>query len=171
MPAIISDCGRYRYWLSRSTEAPEKEGAVLFVMLNPSTADHTVDDPTIRKCRGFSRLWGKAHFEVVNLYAYRATDPDELFRVDDPVGPENGHYLRQILGRHKYAVCAWGTKALHEHVEAFFNLARETGTTLFCLDWNKSGSPKHPLYVKYSKELEPWYLHRLSNSKTKGADP
>src|SRR6185369_17379869 len=91
MTAVISKCGKYRYSLRR--EWIGGAGTVCFIMLNPSTADASVDDPTIRRCIGFAQRWGYQILEVVNLYAYRATRPRDMFAAADPVGPENEYYL------------------------------------------------------------------------------
>lgn len=82
--AGLSPCGLYRFWLTRCW-APAKPCA-LFIMLNPSTADHEQDDATIRKCIGFARRWGMGSIRVANLFAYRATKPDDLKRADNPIG-------------------------------------------------------------------------------------
>src|SRR5262249_14212908 len=86
--AVISDCGRYRYSLTRRW-GDAAEPRALFVMLNPSTADAEQDDPTIRRCIGFAKAWGMGSLEVVNLYALRATDPAALLSAPDPIGPKN----------------------------------------------------------------------------------
>src|SRR3954454_15761859 len=93
--AVISACGRYRYLLSRQV-GPGLRTAT-FIMLNPSTADATNDDPTIRRCIGFARQWGCGRLAVLNLFAVRATDPAEMKRADDPVGPENRDWFDRHL--------------------------------------------------------------------------
>lgn len=92
--AIISECGKYRYSLSRIWD--ENKANVLFIMLNPSTADGDVDDPTIRRCIGFAKSWGYGGIYVGNLFAYRATDPKELLKVENPIGFENIHHLMDM---------------------------------------------------------------------------
>jgi hypothetical protein len=88
--AVLSDCGTYRYRLGRRWA----EGPVdVWIMLNPSTADATVDDRTIRRCMEFSRRWGAGALVVGNLFALRATDPAELVRHPDPIGPDNDEHL------------------------------------------------------------------------------
>src|SRR4051812_26865304 len=106
--AVISACGRYRYLLTRQVGPGPR--AATFIMLNPSTADATKDDPTIRRCIGFARQWGCGRLSVLNLFAFRATDPAAMKRADDPVGPENKDWFERILtdageGR---VVCGWG---------------------------------------------------------------
>jgi hypothetical protein len=77
-------------------------------MLNPSIADARRNDPTIRRCIGFARHWGFGGIDVVNLFAYRATRAQELFRASDPVGPRNARFLRSAIGRAPLVVLAWG---------------------------------------------------------------
>ena len=97
MTAILSPCGRYRYRLERDLGAiGAMRGSVAFVMLNPSTADATTGDPTIRRCIGYARAWSYAKLIVGNAYAWRSTDPAGLWTADDPVGPENDQHLEQI---------------------------------------------------------------------------
>src|SRR5690348_16099160 len=105
--AVISDCGRYRYSLSR-WGWDERSGRCVFIMLNPSTADASVDDPTIRRCINFAQGWGYGMLEVVNLFAWRATFPKELALAPDPVGPHNGEYLTRAITIGDITVCAWG---------------------------------------------------------------
>jgi hypothetical protein len=104
--ADLSPCGTYRYLLGR--RVGEGDRTALFMMLNPSTADATEDDPTIRRCTGFARREGCGVLEVVNLFAYRATDPAELRTAPDPVGPANDHHIKAALGRVALVVVAWG---------------------------------------------------------------
>lgn len=95
--AGISECGTYRYWLCR--EWSPGLDSLVWLMLNPSTADATQDDPTIRRCMGFARRWGYGGITVVNLYAYRATNPRDLLTAADPVGPENDRYCPTPEGK------------------------------------------------------------------------
>lgn len=157
MSAIISDCGLYRYLLTRETGLllAEKPGA-LFVMLNPSTADATLDDPTIRRCRVFAQAWGCAGLAVANLYAYRATDPRELWQCADPVGPENDSRLAALATEFGDIVCAWGKHAKPERVAAVVGILQRAGARLWCLGTNKDGSPRHPLYIKQDQPLIEW---------------
>lgn len=148
--ALISPCGQYRYWLSRPTATPLLSGAgpAFFVMLNPSTADASEDDPTIRRCRGFARDWRCNGLIVANLYAMRSTDPKQLWKAQDPVGPDNDDWLRQLAAEHRSVICAWGSNAKTERAAAACAIMREAGARLFCLGQTKSGAPKHPLYIR-----------------------
>lgn len=152
--AWISGCGRYRYCLERRWS---NKTACVFIMLNPSTADATEDDPTIRRCIGFARLWGFGGVVVANLYAYRATDPRELRKADDPIGPENDEWLVRLLD-HPTIVCAWGAHADDDRVDAFRWLVRDNARArpLYCLGVTKHGAPKHPLYLAKGTGLIEW---------------
>ena len=153
--AELSPCGRYRYVLSRGWG----QGNLMnFVMCNPSTADAEVDDPTIRKCVGFAKKFGFDGIQVMNLFAFRATDPKELGQLGiDPIGyPENDKYLRTLRGD----VClAWGGigKKLRHHPGrpvAVEVLLRNNGCRLLTLGMTKSHAPRHPLYLPYTTELQ-----------------
>lgn len=144
--AIFDPTGMYRYSLWREW-CPDSL-PVAFIMLNPSTADDRKDDPTIRRCIGFAHAWGFGALEVVNLFAYRATDSRKLIGVDDPVGPENDGYIMHAVERCSYIVVAWGTKGvlLDRNRQVIRLLAgwRHVG----CLGVTKDGHPRHPLYVR-----------------------
>lgn len=141
--AVLSPDGVYRYKFTR--EWDPARGRVMFVMLNPSIADGLVDDRTIGRCMSFAEQWGYGGIDVVNLYGFRATDPQVMKRAADPVGPENDRYLREAVSAAPLIVCAWGTHADASRVYEFKKLAE--GRELFCLGTNSDGSPKHPLYV------------------------
>jgi hypothetical protein len=144
--AAISPCGRYRYRLTRGDG-----NRLCFVMLNPSTADANINDPTIRRCRSFARREGYAGIEVLNLFALRATDPAQLIGHGDPTGPENVAYLEQasLVHGNGIIVCAWGAHraATPDKVNTTIYWLRRCGARLVCLGKTKSGAPRHPLYV------------------------
>lgn len=158
MSAIISPCGTYRYLLTRPGDLHADKGTALFLMLNPSTADATEDDPTIRRCRNFARAWGCNGLAVANLYALRATDPTELWKHPDPIGPDNDWRLRAIAEEYTDIVCAWGANARAERVAAVANILTAAGGRLWCLGTTKDGHPRHPLYVRGDQPLIPWAL-------------
>lgn len=148
--AYISSDGKYRYVLRREWGFDVKNH-VAFVMLNPSTADARIDDPTIRRCIGFAQSWGYDGLSVVNLFAYRATNPKNLMRAADPIGPDNDEWIRDITLRSKITVAAWGTKG------NFLGRDQSCGKFLpflYCLELTKDGFPKHPLYVKSMRRPE-----------------
>lgn len=152
--ATLSECGTYRYELSRvwSLDGPR----VLFVMLNPSTADHDVDDPTIRKCSGFAKRWGFSGLVVVNLFAFRATKPADLKKAEHPVGELNRDYLLNGALECDEIVCAWGAHGkLHGrglYVRTLLKAHGERRGGLKCLGMTKGGQPRHPLYLKNDTE-------------------
>lgn len=154
MGAKLSSCKKYRYSLSRDTGllTPDK-GIVLFIMLNPSTADAFTEDPTIRRCMGFAKTWGHSGLVVGNLYALRATNPKELWKADNPIGRNNDYWLKQMMSETKDVVCAWGNNAQPDRAREFINIARELYVNLWCLGINKDGSPRHPLYIKADQKL------------------
>jgi hypothetical protein len=122
--------------------------------LNPSTADAVVDDRTIGRCIAFSKEWGGGRLSMVNLFALRSTDPQALGRADDPVGPENDAWLDRVVPAADIAVACWGNHGkLHGRAEA---VARRFAGQLVALAVNKSGSPKHPLYVLGSTRPSPY---------------
>lgn len=142
--AVLSTCGNYRYLLTRRWADGD---TVTWIMLNPSTADASIDDPTIRRCIGFSKEWGYAALRVVNLYAYRATKPEALKAVADPIGPDHAVHFMGALHASALVVAAWGAckHAKIDHVKHIL-----TNTLVHCLGVTANGSPKHPLYVKGS---------------------
>lgn len=151
--AVISDCGKYRYKLSRRTQVAQLSDTskrVVWVMLNPSTADATVNDRTIEAVIDFSTRWLCTHIDVVNLYAYRATDPSDLWATDDPVGPMNDWWLTQTCQGADLVVCAWGGNAMPDRVIAVQPLLPRA---LHALVINKDRTPKHPLYIKRDTPL------------------
>jgi hypothetical protein len=158
--AILSDCGRYRYTLERAwAQIPRY---VLWIMHNPSKADASIDDATVRRCRGFALSWGYTGILVANLYAYRSTDPFELWRQAaakvDVIGPDNQRHVVGLLRRASLVICAWGQEGPVQ--SARFNVLqaiRETHTPhILRMNHNKFGhetEPSHP--VRLSGKLQP----------------
>lgn len=150
--AVISDCGNYRYLLRRAWDITKR--GCLFVMLNPSTADAEVDDATIRSCIRLAKSWGYGHFEVVNLFGFRSTDPEGMGEAVDPTGPNNDRIAREAIGRCDVAICAWGAHWMAKaRATPMVNLIREQRPTAYCVGTTKSGAPKHPLYIKSGTAL------------------
>ncbi len=143
MNAYLSPCRTWRYSLTREVAPLDGDGTVTFVMLNPSTADEWQDDPTIRRCIGFARAWGFARLKVVNIYAYRATNPRELGKVNDPVGPDNFCTIAKIVGGSDLVVCAWGVNAPRGAANVVLDLIAAP----HALGVTKGGAPCHPLYM------------------------
>lgn len=138
--ADFSPCRSYRYALRRTWDPARP--AVLFVMLNPSTADAERDDPTIRRCVGFAQAWGFGGLVVGNLFAFGATRPADLRAAAEPVGPENDRWLAALAREAGLVVAAWGNDGRHRGRDAavlrLLGTAHSLGTT-------RSGAPRHPL--------------------------
>lgn len=154
--AVISECGRYRYRLGRAWD--HNAPVATFIMLNPSTADANIDDPTIRRCLGYARAWGCGSLTVVNLFAWRATDPAELATADDPVGPDNDEWITVAAGNARQQraplVAAWGANATPERIAPVLTLPGMDRLTALAL--TKSGQPRHPLYLRADLTPQPW---------------
>lgn len=145
--------GVYRYSLWRRLGGARRR--VLFIMLNPSTADETADDPTIRRCATFARSWGYGRLEVCNLFAYRATDPRQLRRVGDPVGPLNDAMIARAMRRVECVVVAWGVEgARSRRADVVMGLLRSS--TVYCVGTTRDGFPRHPLYVRRDTPMAPF---------------
>jgi hypothetical protein len=147
--AEISDCGRHRYWLRRDWSGGDGR-VVCFVMLNPSTADAMQDDPTIRRCIGYAKAWGFSSLSVRNLFTYRATDPKELLKADNPSGGTRGNVELQTARTADLVIAAWGCKVPFRRDEDAERLLK--GVPVYCLKLS-NGKPHHPLYLP--KELKP----------------
>lgn len=155
---VLSADKRFRYKLWRWWD-PTLPTCV-FCLLNPSTADHQVDDPTVKRCVGFARRWGFGRVEVVNLFAWRATRPDDLPGVADPVGEINDSLIlasakdptvSRIVAGWGVGVGTWGVNGRDGTV---LKLLAEAGKPVQCLGRTKDGSPRHPLYLASATKLE-----------------
>jgi len=157
--AVIDPTGIYRYSLTRTWSGVKS--ACVFVMLNPSKADATIDDPTIRRCCSFAEAHGYGGIEVVNLYAYRATSPKELRAEGWPIGPENDDFLldafRRAMLRGSSIVCAWGAEAARTpRAGQVLHMIRGVGPQPYCLGTTAEGYPRHPLYVRGDAKFRPF---------------
>lgn len=152
--ATFSPCGRYRYTLTRDTGVGE--GTVAWVMLNPSTADAEVNDPTIRRCIDFTQRWGYGSMLVLNLYALRATDPDELIREPAPCGPDNDRVIAELAPACDLIVCAWGTHPMAPPRARAVESLLGPAVPLYGLRWTVTGEPGHPLYLPASLTPQPF---------------
>jgi hypothetical protein len=160
--AIISECLRYRYRLSRWWGDGQR---VAWLMMNPSTADALKDDATIRKCCGFAQRWGFDGIEVVNLFAWRDRDPSALLAENrDLRGPEYEYHLHEALAGCSELVAAWGCESTLKKsyrlrlqaakTQEFIRLEFPT-LSIHCLGKSKFGTPYHPLMLAYSTERQP----------------
>lgn len=151
--AYISEDGLYRYSLTRDWH--EEFPMMLFVMLNPSVADHKQDDPTIRRCINFAKREFCGMLEVVNLFAFRATNPEDMKAAEDPVGPNNDAIIREALKEADKVVCAWGAHGSYQGRDAVvLDIIRQSGHVPMALGVTKAGLPRHPLYLKNDAPLE-----------------
>ena len=139
--------GPYRYSLTRVWDAVLP--VVTFVLLNPSTADAVQLDPTMRRCVGFAKREGYGGMVIVNLYAFRATDPKVMLAASDPVGPENDRVLAAVTGT---VIAGWGANAKPARVAQAARLL----PPLHALAVTKAGHPQHPLYVPSHAALIEW---------------
>lgn len=194
--AIFSECGKYRYalWRSRMGLEPDEQGnppwparnvgerRLGWVMLNPSSAAED-DDPTVRKCMGFAKRGGYDGIVVVNLFAYKATDPKELWkRRRDVVGPDNDDAIRVALAGVTDVIFAWGATTGRTRTGRLMDRSLEVNNIVlamrprlrtFTLGFTSEGFPRHPLYAPYT--TPPTVLHRREgnarNPWTAGGDP
>lgn len=156
MAAVLSPCGRYRYRLIRAWD--HSLPMVTWVMLNPSTADAQRDDLTLTKCQGFARRWGFGGVVVINLYAWRETDPAKLVAHAaagvDVVGPENDLHLRAVLTGAHLVVCAWGAHPIARARVAAVLAMVPGGVACECLGRTAEGAPRHPSRLAYATPRE-----------------
>lgn len=153
--AEISDDGSYRFVLGRRWDVDLPE--CVFIMLNPSTADATEDDPTIRRCVNFAKSLGCGSLLVGNLYAFRATDPRDLFRAADPTGgAKNDAVLTDLLSRGEVVIAGWGVHAKSERVAEVIRLPG--AERIVALGATKNGAPRHPLYIPASATPSVWRM-------------
>lgn len=181
---LLSPDERYRYALHRGVvlgdeSLPTVKDTMIFVMLNPSTADGTKDDPTIRRCKRFALdTWSKKHLIVFNLFGLRSTDPKQLLEADDPVGPGHDLIVVDLLrtlgvqafgqpGERVTLVAAWGSgswdnskrQLLLKRLDAFTAelQKQQVGYDWTCFGTTKHGMPRHPLYLLKTAEQVPWF--------------
>ncbi len=159
--ALFSPDGKYRYRLTRVWDREKKR--VCFIMLNPSTADSEVSDPTVSRCIDFADRWGYGSISVVNLFALRSTDPWELYKVEDPVGPDNDEAISTAIKNSDLVVAAWGVMGKHKRRD--FEVRKKVVSqknAVYCIKKTRRGDPAHPLYLPAI--LKPsLYLGELEN--------
>ncbi|WP_306324146.1 MULTISPECIES: DUF1643 domain-containing protein [unclassified Streptomyces] len=156
--AALSPCGEYRYRLDRVWN--EDAAPMVWVMLNPSTADHVENDPTIRRCTAFAKAAGHGGITVVNLFALRSKNPAHLRGHADPVGPLNEAALVHATNEADRIVAAWGDVTRPERAQqarAVVALLASRGRSLECLGLTGKGHPRHPLYVRDATPMTPYF--------------
>lgn len=153
--ATFSPCRRYRYALWRIWD--KSKPACLFLMLNPSTADEITNDKTVERCERRARMTGFGGLRVANIFAFRSTDPAALYSEADPIGPENNRHILEAASVSGLIVCGWGTHGnLNNRGEAVRQMISAAGAQPHYLALNQDGTPRHPLYVGYKHQPQPW---------------
>ena len=167
--AVFDADRRYRYLLWRRWDGtnngwlfgvPPETTTCLFIMLNPSTADEKVLDPTVRRCVDFAKRWGCGSLLVANIFALRSTDPKMLYQTHstggEPIGgPDNDRHILEAASAASVRVAAWGRHGnLLERGRKVVELLVDL--PLMCLGTNQDGTPWHPLYVPGDTELRPY---------------
>ena len=143
--AKFSKDRKYRYKLSRVWD--DKKSKVMIIGLNPSTADEVENDPTIRRCIDFAKSWGYGGLEMTNLFAFRATEPEDMKNADEPIGIENNEWLLKLSKECDIIVGAWGNDgSFKKRGEEVMKMFEE----LHYIAKNQTGCPSHPLYLKGS---------------------
>jgi len=148
----------YRYLAMYPIAPGAASRTCVFVMLNPSTADHDQFDPTLRRCRAFAIREGCNVMKIVNIYALRSTDPAALWTAADPIGPENDAMIEAVCEVADLVVCGWGAHGERNGRgdSVRFDLLR-AGVKLHRLGrLTKGGEPRHPLYLPKNAPLTRW---------------
>ncbi len=148
--AEFSVCKKYRYALWRVWDS--NKPSVMFIGLNPSTADDVNNDPTVTRCINFARNWGYGGLCMANIFAYRETKRHIMKEQNDPIGPDNDKWLKKLAAESDLVVAAWGNDGAHlNRSKAVTNLIEN----LHCISLNKTGEPSHPLYLNSSLKAVP----------------
>jgi hypothetical protein len=157
---VFSPCRSYRYTLKHRWDELMPERVVMWIGLNPSTADESALDPTLRRVKAFSAAWGFNAFVMTNLFAFRATDPKDMMRAVDPIGPENDRHLIETMRACEGAVvAAWGNGGrFNVRTGEVVPLLQRDGARVMCLGLTGEGFPRHPLYVAGGTPLQTFNL-------------
>jgi hypothetical protein len=158
---------KYRYTLKRQWALPlgakEDRGTCMFLMLNPSTADASKDDPTIRRCVGFAQDWGFSGLLVTNLFALRSTDPDQLYVTPEPIGLGNDEVIVGAAKDCGLVIAAWGTHgAFMNRGAQVLALLEKHNRPVHHLGLTAGGHPKHPLYLPKTAKSVPFVPGKVS---------
>lgn len=155
--AVYSECEQFRYALERRWGAGSK--FLVMIMLNPSTATEIQNDPTVERCERRARMWGMDGLLVLNIFAFRSTDPKDMKAAPDPIGPLNDSTIMDALagvemsGGGSQIVCGWGTHGNHlNRSAAVLAMIERHSITPMALSWTKDGHPQHPLYIGYNRK-------------------
>lgn len=157
--AELSLCETWRYVLGRRW-GPDQDNHLIFVMVNPSKADATIDDPTVRKCMGFARVYGYAGIRVLNLFSYRETYVEEVAKQPEARlnGPGTEKWWHATVTPSSHVIVAWGSHApLKKQIQKrVIDIQHWLPKQTYCLGTNADGSPSHPLMLSYGTELRRW---------------
>lgn len=165
----FSECRNYRYTLLHRWDELFERKRVLFICLNPSTADENQLDPTLRRIRSFCERLGATEFLMLNIFAYRATNPKDMLTVADPIGPDNDAHIPaaiteayELNGGSLDIICGWGNHGLHMKrqaaiLELLTPFRQWPKLTISCLGKNANQTPKHPLYIARDRAFEALY--------------
>jgi|HubBroStandDraft_2_1064218.scaffolds.fasta_scaffold114358_3 hypothetical protein len=159
-PEYITEFSPCRTWRYVHEVQWDDGPCVAFVMFNPSTADESQLDPTLRKCRGFAQRWGYGRMVILNLFAVRGTDPRTPSQVSDPVGPMNDYWILKTVAQAREIVFAYGcgqwikTPEMKRRPSEFLKLIRAHNEYMLisCLGYRNDGHPRHPLMLSYTTE-------------------
>lgn len=152
--AVFSDCRKYRYTLSRYWD--QTKGFVMFICLNPSTANETKDDPTVRRCINYSKAWGYGGFTMTNLFAFRAADPKIMLAESNPIGPENTDWILYLADTADIVIAGWGVMGAYKGRANAIVTSPVLKDKLHYLALTKGREPRHPLYLKKILKPTPW---------------
>ena len=157
--AIVSDCGKFRYRLDR--KIGEAGPVYAFFGINPSTADASMDDATVRKWNGFAQRWDASRYVVGNVFAFRSTDVRALATAADPIGRLNNDHIKQIIAEADILVPCWGDQTkvpsgLRMHFHWMRQVLEAAGKPIKTFGLSKGGFPKHPLMLGYDTPLVDW---------------
>jgi len=150
--AVFSDCRTYRYRLAQIWD--ETLDPLYWLMLNPSTADEVKNDPTVERCERRARMWGYGGSVVLNIFAYRATDPKDMRTAPDSIGPENDKWIRELaaVSNDVTVIGGWGEHGAHmNRGQTVLDIFNQENGRINALKINASGHPAHPLYIAYDK--------------------
>lgn len=150
--AVFSEDRKHRYVLIREWDL--NKPSLMVVSLNPSTADEKKNDPTVRRCIGFAKKWGFGKLIMTNIFAFRATLPEDLFNSKNPIGNKNDYWLKKLSKKADKIVLAYGN---HGKFKNRHNEILKIIDGPYCIKKSKTGMPMHPLYLKYTKKPIRYY--------------
>ena len=156
---IFTDDRQHRYVLRRTWENKEH---LCFIGLNPSVANEVQNDNTVRRVIRYAKDWGFGGLTVLNLFGLVSTDPKGLKSIENPAGAENDYYIRNTMKKHSTIFCGWGNHGKDRNRDSeVIKIITEAGRVPKCLAVNKTGTPKHPLYLKKDLKLRNYELSKV----------